>query len=179
MISSKVSKLLDDLRYRLGHYDWAMQVCFRRVDRLIFACKGNVCRSVFAEAYARSLGVSAVSFGFEVEKSSPPPDIAISVASEFGTSLGSALSKPASAILLRPTDCVVVMEPWQVRAALQLEFAKRSQTTLLGMWQDDPTISIQDPWGGDEQVFQECFGSIANGVENLVTAFCRVSSTRD
>src|SRR5688500_11705046 len=40
------------IRHDLGH-----------VNRLVFVCQGNICRSSFADHLARSLGIPSVSFG--------------------------------------------------------------------------------------------------------------------
>ena len=49
----------------LGMYRSYRQVHWESVGRLVFVCKGNICRSAYTEAVAKSLGVAAISCGLD------------------------------------------------------------------------------------------------------------------
>ena len=51
------------LMYKLGRYDSYQLIDWDEVNRLIFVCKGNICRSAFAEAVAIDCNVNAISCG--------------------------------------------------------------------------------------------------------------------
>src|SRR5215469_15602974 len=50
---------------RLGALDWGT------VTRLVFVCKGNICRSPYAAARAQQLAVEATSFGLDAIEGAP------------------------------------------------------------------------------------------------------------
>src|SRR5262245_51985599 len=56
--------------------DWA------RVQRLVFVCKGNICRSPYAESKATTMGVTATSAGIEAASQRDADLVAIRVAKE-------------------------------------------------------------------------------------------------
>ena len=54
-------------------------------DRLVFVCRGNICRSVFAEHLMRRSypEIKVASAGVQVGVSNPPPPQAVEVGREF------------------------------------------------------------------------------------------------
>ena len=52
--------------FKFGWSAHWLQIKWEDVDRLVFVCTGNICRSAYAEYKARSLGMSATSFGIDV-----------------------------------------------------------------------------------------------------------------
>lgn len=152
--------------HRLGAYADFQSLDASRVLRLVFVCAGNVCRSRYAEARARALGVEAGSFGLTADGRSPPDDAAVRAARRRGLEL---LPRPSRrATDLRPTagDLLVAMEPHQARALRRAH--PRAQVTLLGLWCRSPRPVLADPYGLSDPYFDTCFACIDEGVTALV-----------
>uniref|UniRef100_UPI001C1FAE5B hypothetical protein n=1 Tax=Marinobacterium profundum TaxID=1714300 RepID=UPI001C1FAE5B len=58
-----VRLLLTEMGARLGQDDEYRQVDFARVERLVFVCLGNFCRSPFGECVAKGHGIRSAGFG--------------------------------------------------------------------------------------------------------------------
>ena len=56
---------LSKILFHLGYFNSLKKIDWTSVERLIFVCKGNICRSAYAEALARSAGVESLSFGLD------------------------------------------------------------------------------------------------------------------
>ena len=51
--------------YQLGGFREYRNIDWDAIERLVFVSKGNICRSAYAEAVARSLDIKAVSCGVQ------------------------------------------------------------------------------------------------------------------
>ncbi len=94
----------------------AAAIRIREIDRLVFVCKGNICRSSFAEAVARSKGWPAESFGLDVERSQSADEEANKVALMLGVDMTDHGSRSIHDAVFSPGDCLVAMEPEQLVA---------------------------------------------------------------
>ncbi|MGZ6163205.1 MAG: arsenate reductase/protein-tyrosine-phosphatase family protein [Myxococcaceae bacterium] len=152
--------------HRLGLYSDLQSFDASRVLRLVFVCAGNVCRSRYAEARARALGMEAGSFGLSADGSSPPDAVAVVAARRRGLELSPRASRRARDV--RPTagDLLVAMEPHQARALRRAH--PRAQVTLLGLWCRSPRPVLADPYGLSDAYFDTCFGVIDEAVAALV-----------
>lgn len=147
---------------------------------VLFVCKGNICRSPFAEHLGIKLqnegvisGLKFGSAGLHVAKPISSPDDAIRAAKRYGVCLESHRSQPISSELVSSYDMVIAMEAWQY-AALQSSFPHhREKLFLLPLL--DPhdqaerhgyaAFNIQDPYGGPLSDFDVCFERISKCVE--------------
>ena len=98
------------LMYAGELYRQLEKVDFSRVSRFVFVCKGNICRSVYAEICAARLNMSAVSCGVEADFGSPANDRVQAAAQRRGLSLESHNSRPVSAERFADGDLLVGME---------------------------------------------------------------------
>jgi protein-tyrosine phosphatase len=152
--------------HRLGLYSEFQGFDPSRVLRLVFVCAGNVCRSRYAEARARALGMEATSFGLSADGVSPPDAAAVEAARRRGVTLAVRPSRRAREVRLTAGDLLVGMEPHQARALRRAH--PRAQVTLLGLWCDSPRPVLADPYGLSEAYFDTCFGCIDEAVAALV-----------
>ncbi|HSP19234.1 MAG TPA: hypothetical protein VLQ79_06965 [Myxococcaceae bacterium] len=152
--------------HRLGLYSDIEVFDASRVLRLVFVCAGNVCRSRYAEARARALGMEAGSFGLSADGRSPPDAAAVLAARRRGLELAPRASRRAENV--RPTagDLLVAMEPHQARLLQRAH--PRAQVTLHGLWLRSPRPVLADPYGLSDAYFDTCFGAIDEGVAALV-----------
>jgi len=155
------------LLYYFGKYDRYKDIDWRSVDRLVFVCKGNICRSAYAEAVARATGVEAISCGLNTIENASANQNAMRVAKKRGVELDDHKTQPVMYLILKKTDLLVAMEPWQA------EFFDRNlyrdhQCTLLGLWSRPISPHIQDPYGAEGGYFEQCFSYIQESVNELV-----------
>jgi protein-tyrosine phosphatase len=154
------------IRYLLGGYRAYRQIDWSSVERLVFICKGNICRSVYAEAAARSLGIEAISCGLDTIEGAPANKDAILVARQLGFSLEDHRTKPIMYIPLRKTDLLIAMEPWHCEF-LKTHLSRPHHCTLLGLWSIPVLPYITDPYGASPEYFEKCFTYIKDSVNEI------------
>ncbi len=165
--SGFVKTLYYQLLNLTGIYTRYKKIDWRRVDRLVFVCKGNICRSAFAEAVAISSEVVAISFGLDTKGNEPAHSAAIKIADLCGYDLSQHKTTTCMVVDIREGDLLVAMEPWQV-CRLRKRFNNKYQYTLLGLWVNPPRPYIHDPYGMKPVYFERCFTVIKNAVFALV-----------
>lgn len=141
----------------------------------LFICKGNICRSVFAQARAKEMAVEKGipytvfdSAGLEVSGAFPPPQEAILAAREFGIALDIHRSKRISREMLESFDMVIAMEPWQLQVLARFYPPGRDRLFLLPLFDKGgrntgdrfSTYNIADPFAEDVARFRACYGRI-------------------
>lgn len=162
---------LSAIMYRTGWFRSLERIHWARVERLIFVCKGNICRSPYAEARARSLGLNAISFGLEAEPGLPPHIMACRVAQSRGVALDSLRTRALGQVRFSDGDLLVAMEPtqaWRLTKTVELS-AARVQITLLGLWKAPPQPVVADPYGRSAEVFATCFGVVDDAVASIAS----------
>jgi protein-tyrosine phosphatase len=147
----------------------------------LFVCKGNICRSPFAEHLAlkvrderRLAGVAFGSAGLHVEKPIPSPENAIQAAKRFGLHLENHRSQSISLELVESYDMIIAMEVWQY-AELKSSFRRhREKLFLLPLLcsskfcnEGYTAFNIQDPYGGLPIAFENCFERISTCIKNV------------
>jgi protein-tyrosine phosphatase len=161
---------------KLGGTRAYRRVEWSRIRRVVFVCKGNICRSPFAEAVARQLGLTAVSCGFEARTGAPADAHAVRSAAEHGIDLSSHRATHADMLRLDQHDLLVGFETWHLRhPAWVADEAHAHQSTLLGAWARPPNMYIHDPYGTSPDCFRRCFLLINHCVEDLA---CRIRDDR-
>lgn len=140
----------------------------KRIDRVVFACKGNICRSPFAQSVATRSGLAAASFGIDAETGSPADPAAIRAAAEFGIDLSAHRATHATDFPVTLRDLIVGFEPDHVErlVAIDERFAT-CQITLLPAWCVPPNLYIHDPFGAHSDYFRRCFTRIDRAVGRL------------
>lgn len=150
---------------------------------VLFVCKGNICRSPFAEHLASQLqretgrpGILFASAGLHVRKPIHSPEQAIRVARQFGVNLESHRSRAISKDLVETHDMIIAMEAWQY-SELQSSFKQHYDKFFLlplldsagaAVEQGYAAFNIQDPYGGPSRAFEICFERIRRIIQGLV-----------
>lgn len=158
--------------YALGAYRRATEFEWATVQRLAFVCKGNICRSPYACARARSLGVQAVSFGLDAADGAPADPAALRNALLRGVDLSGHRSAKLESARLADRDLVIVFEPKQI-AEVRLRIGHRTPTELLGICSHPVRPHIQDPYGMSDRYFQQCLSVIDANIATLVEYMAR------
>jgi len=153
-------------QYLLGQFNRYQNLDWEKVNRLIFVCHGNICRSPLAEYVARSKGVVTESFGLSCgnDFSADPR------ATKFGSSLGLDLSehrtRNISKYIAQKGDLIVVMEPAHLPGVIACS-RNTAQITLAGLWLKSPNPYIHDPFGGGDSFFSKCETLIVYAAEKI------------
>lgn len=152
----------------------------RIIDRMLkttvlFVCSGNTCRSPMAEAIARhylasKLGVgeaelekrglsvlSAGSFAMPGVRATPQ---AVEAVRTLGADLSHHRSKPLSIDLIHQADHIFTMSRNHAAAVVALSPAASDKVSTL-----DPTGDIEDPIGGNSELYIELAGHLQTLIE--------------
>lgn len=141
---------------------------------VIFVCKGNICRSAFAEYYLKHKvpkGLHTIeSCGLDVDQGLYSPEEAVSVAKEFGLDLTQHRSKGLASCDVRNADLIIPMEYRQylrLKAIFPSELHKIRLLRDFAPWPDRLLCNIQDPYGSSEKGFRKCFKQIQKSLDGL------------
>lgn len=155
------------------HYQHYQQVDLQRVRRLVFICKGNICRSAYADMRTRSLNLPSASAGLAADPGTPADPRASSTARKRGIDLSPHRSNTLTTLGVQAGDLLIAFEPGHAKELeRRLDGRNDVQFTLLGLWHTSGTWAyIQDPYGLSEDYFAHCFNRIDNGLERLLAAW--------
>jgi protein-tyrosine phosphatase len=137
-------------------------------SRILFVCKGNICRSAYAEERLRELcrghSVAVASAGLETTPEKEAELTAQRIARTRGLDLSRHRTQRLTQELLNAVDVVFVMERAQ-RGEIRERFSRESY--LLGAFATGHPSIIDDPFGGDDSDYQACFEHIDCAVARL------------
>lgn len=143
---------------------------FRRSARVLFVCRGNICRSPFAELYAvknLGLGRSFSSCGHIRREGRQTPRPGIEAASRFEVDLTAHRSRVLNEELTRWADTIFVFDESDLEAVTsQYPTARRKLHYLGAMWRDGSHL-IPDPFGGTATEFMVVYRQIAENLDRL------------
>jgi protein-tyrosine phosphatase len=162
----------------LGFYRRDADVDWSRVQRLVFVCSGNICRSPYGEYLARMRGIPAISFGIHANGIAPADPNAFRIAQQSSVDLSGHVSTRAADYKPRAGDLLLAMEPGQLAVIRTLVDAAEVQTSLLGLWCARPKPYLPDPYGRIDGCFRRIFAFIAEGVEGIEQRLQRPSFQR-
>jgi protein-tyrosine phosphatase len=115
----------------LGKYHVYRKIDWDSVDRLVFVCKGNICRSAYAEVVAKSIGVESISCGIDTVTGKPANEMALKTSATRGFDLGKHKTTTVQSLTFEKTDLLLAMEPWQSKYLVD-NLPVGSQCTLCG-----------------------------------------------
>jgi protein-tyrosine phosphatase len=145
----------------------------RRAERVLFVCKGNVCRSPFAHRLAQQLAPAEVriaSGGYHPRTGRPCPPEAVQVAEEMGVDLRSHRSQGLSAAMVADADVIFVFDEDNYRTLRRRHAAALPKVHFLGSLADRRPPVIPDPDGGSLADFRATYEAIR---QSITSAFAR------
>ena len=156
------------IQLRLGCFTEMKHIDFEVVERLVFVCRGNVCRSPYAEAVAQSQGKNAISCGVDVKYSAPAEKTGVDAAKMRGIDLSGHMSRSIYDVQLCNTDCLVAMDPSHLPISRTVALQIGCQVTLIGLWSRTPVAEIADPYSRPLDTFRQCFNEIDNAMLGIL-----------
>lgn len=183
------------IKERLGFYCWSIYGTTVRNPKMsaapksfLFVCKGNICRSPFAEHMARNIAGSRrlgtmlfCSGGLEVSTSSPPPEEALRAAREFGVHHGTHRSRAVTYDMVKASDMTLAMELRHFLALRNCFPEFTGKIFLLPLFEEDSApwhrgyrrYTIPDPYDKPSEQFLACFRRIAGCLDKLFSEVAR------
>ena len=168
--------IIDSFAYKFSKTSTSLQ-CRRHI---IFVCKGNVCRSPFAEHYLANLNhkncreIKIESCGLDTDQGTVSPPDAILAAENFGINLISHRSKSIIACNLENAELILAME-FEHYQRLKKDFPRYiSKMHLLNEFAPFPDkllCNIYDPFGLGVNEFIRCFKKMKKALDSLWTLF--------
>jgi protein-tyrosine phosphatase len=145
----------------------------RALAHVIFVCKGNICRSAFAEHYLRSKVANSLkieSCGLDVDQGFFPPEEAVLAAAQLGVDLAPHYSKGIAACDIENADLILAMEVDQYLRLVEKFPEKRERIGLLRNYVAGPSgllCNIQDPYGQPLRNFKACYRLMQKALDTL------------
>lgn len=147
-----------------------------RADEAVFLCLGNICRSPFAERYARrrlqerggdDLAVDSAGVGEISGRSSPRRAVEAARKRDVDLTGHTSDTDPRGV-----DDAVVfVMDYNNYHDARRLYPCAADRTFFLSAFSSEDEIAIEDPHGTDAETFDRVYAEIAECVDTLVDAY--------
>ena len=146
----------------------------KKVKRLVFICKGNICRSPFAEGVAKNLGIDAISYGVDTRGGDEANEKAREIAKEFGVDMSKHRTRRIETYNPNEGDLIIGMEPAHINLLRnKINIPTTVQQLLLGSYGKISSQYIHDPYGNGDQYFRSCFGFLSSAVESMAKYYCR------
>jgi protein-tyrosine phosphatase len=172
--------------YKLGAYRQYSQPDWGQVKRLVYVCMGNINRSAYGEAKAKSLGMTSSSCGINADETKGASDEAIRNGDSRNIDLRAHHCKSIYNFGLQSGDLILAVEPAHLKAIEEILHAGNTQNpvptqlTLLGLWATYPNPFLQDPICRSDTYFQACFDKIDQATcrINTETQLARATSGR-
>ena len=143
--------------------------------RIVFLCRGNICRSPFAEALARrgldAAGlprIETTSAGTYPVAGRPSPPEAQIAAQGFGVSLDGHRSRTLDHSLVRWAGALVCMDLKDARLLDEGFPDAKGKAFFLGTFGPEPDVAIADPWGRPLEEYRRSYEKIRASVNGLV-----------
>lgn len=147
----------------------------RKVSTVIFVCKGNVCRSAFAEQRLKYLlGFTEVhidSCGVDVDQGNCPPKDSVAVAAEFSCSVAGRRAKSLVECDIIGADFILPVEYWQYKRLVQLYPKKKENILLLRSVAPFPYClfcNIADPYGWGVDEFRRSYRLVDRALQQIL-----------
>lgn len=153
------------------------------VDRILFLCWGNVCRSPLAEGYLAGRleatgidDVSVQSAGLGAVADRPSPETAVEAAAAYDVDIADHRSKLACTAQVEASDVVFVMDYYNYYLLVTRYPEAAGRTFFLGaLLGDEASTTIPDPHGKGREAFDDAYAAIVDSVDRLVESLSEPS----
>jgi protein-tyrosine phosphatase len=140
---------------------------FEQAHTIGFVCKGNICRSPFAERFAQIAfgpGKTFISAGFYATSGRRAPEVALRSAARWNIDLSEHRSAVVDPAFLARAEAIFVFDDDNFDA-LQTQFPEaRQKIHYLGVLQDNGGLFIADPFGKRPEIYAGTYRQIAESL---------------
>jgi protein-tyrosine phosphatase len=139
-------------------------------ESILFVCKGNICRSPFAEQYSRSLfplKIHTSSCGYIQQNGRESPPEAINTAKKFGVDLSDHQAHQITEQMIQNSDVVIVFDESNFRILFKRYHKYKSKLWFLSEICPDIQITIEDPFSKDSETFEKVYSLIAYCIDTM------------
>jgi protein-tyrosine phosphatase len=164
-----LQNMIDSPVYLLSRHRFIDQ----NIRHIVFVCKGNICRSAFAENYLKYFikeNIRIESGGLDVDQGNFSPVDAIAVSRKFKVDLSRHHSKGLSFCDLQNADLILPMEFAQYLRLIAIYPEYKEKTRLLrdfAPWPERFFCNIFDPFGHGQDEFHLCFRQMQRALDGL------------
>jgi protein-tyrosine phosphatase len=145
---------------------------------VLMVCLGNICRSPMAEGILRdklmdsNLTVVVDSAGtYALHKGEAPDKRAIKCLSSYGIDISGLRARPFTPKDFLDFDLIFAMDAENYKNILRQtddELLKRKVTLFMESSMPGQSLSIPDPWYGDEKGFHEVYKMIESNCDSII-----------
>jgi len=152
--------------------------CLSGDDTLLFVCHGNICRSPFAEWYAKQEldnqdieGVTVDSAGFQSPSDPTSPQDAVTTATNWDVDLTDHHSVQTDAEILKQADLVLLMDykNYHDMTTAFPEFTDR--IFFLRLFDHGPEMELTDPYNSGAAAFEQVYGQITQSIDSILDEY--------
>jgi protein-tyrosine-phosphatase/predicted ATP-grasp superfamily ATP-dependent carboligase len=165
------------IQQRTRNLEWSRKSSFRRAKlavgqarKVLFLCKGNICRSPFAEAVLRKQSVECASAGYFPKANRSSPDAGIEAAKSFGIDLSKHHSIVVDTELMKWADLVFVFDLENEQAIESRWPEEMGKVHYLGALDLASPLVITDPYGSRVEDFEKIYARIAKVIQSAFPA---------
>jgi len=189
-IMNKLFALL--LAYRRRKYLQTSNIMERRIEatrrirkasNVLFFCKGNICRSPFAEqSFKKVLSESGLtdirvgSAGRISREGRRSPALAIASAAEFGIDLAGHRSRKLTQEMLDECGVIFVMDASEYQWITHNFANITNKIFFLGEFHNGKVVEIDDPWGKSYQTFHRVYNCITKILQIVRLSLLEIAS---
>lgn len=141
----------------------------REAKKVLFVCKGNICRSPFAAHYLQARlqdSVQVESCGYYPRTGRLSPDLAQAVAGEFGVDLTTHRSRVVTRDMVANADVVFVFDAENYATLAGRYPEARERLHLVGnLMPGGQFMLIGDPFGGEVNLYRTVYGAITRALD--------------
>jgi len=137
---------------------------------VLFVCKGNICRSPFAERYARAVlpaSVKVAAAGYYPIHGRSSPEEAVNTAKEMGIDLDDHGSEVLNEEMVRRSQVILVFDSENHEYLVRNYPFAGEKVHLIGLLSRVGPVEISDPYSKDVSEFRRTYRHIAAAISNI------------
>lgn len=137
--------------------------------KVMFVCKGNICRSAFAEIYFNNKmpEIKTVSCGYYHKANRSSPKHAVEAAALLNIDLSNHKSKLITENLIQSVDLIITFDKDNITSICALSPDAKNKIYPLRCMVNDEFLYINDPYNKSLDFFTNTFGIIGSALDNI------------
>jgi len=166
----KVKNLLFLLQPVRRFYGRRMRQALNKAQSVLFVCKGNICRSPFAEAYAKGIlgeSVKVTSCGYYPVENRVCPTQAVQAARKLGIDLAVHCSTLVTEDSVSKAEIILTFDSENQRTVMNRYPLAKGKIYRLGMLTPQGPTTIKDPFGKSSTEFDAAYRNIIRLLDSL------------